>query len=84
MGCGTGLRGSVRGPCHALEALLHIEQLKEFYMLALTERMTEGVFQMSSEFAEGLDLLRWISKVEAVNLVRSFDRWSKYRKSHVT
>lgn len=24
--------------------------------------MTEGVFQMSSEFAEGLDLLRWISK----------------------
>lgn len=56
------MRGSVRGPCHALETLLHIEQLKEFYMLALTERMTESVFQMSSEFAEDLDLLRWISK----------------------
>lgn len=24
--------------------------------------MTESVFQMSSEFAEDLDLLRWISK----------------------
>lgn len=54
--------GSVRGPCHALETLLHIEQLKECYMLALTERMTGNVFKMSSEFAEGLDLLRWMSE----------------------